>query len=936
MKGDGGKQQQQKGTGFGSEAEVLFPRLHVSEAEKAGPRAPPRNKMALYEQLTVPSHRFVPPSPPVPSPGHHTVVAPFSQQYFPNECQYSYPPYYTGSGMTYAAVNIAGHSFGQSSLGVSNSSATVDGGGETWRVTGTESGTRSTLAVRATSMQEGSGSHKILSGKRGGGGGGNDNEGDDLVASAFYTERVNDNDNGGNDLGVSASFTEKGSIRLLEKPNLLTSENSQQLCGKSCINIEREPAVVQSSSMLDHLQYPSGLCHARTEHPDMVAESCVDVERPGKLSVERECRQPIKEAGFPCDFKSGDGYNEDWSATSQGHSSQHSGSIDVDCPLEQTPSSHHPRRPVDGVGIMCDVIEHGEMAAYPLNGMQSLQKNCSSVELSAAEASCSPLGELASGRLVKPVDLLMEDKLRSNACSPNDIGDVSKPSQVGDGSDCDDSNSSILDSISAPNIEPKYVMKAIGQQQFWKARRAILRQQRIFSSQVFELHKLVQVQQMLAATPLEDGLDYDSPPMTPGDDADVPVGSQDKAQGKSEDRELQYSEVHPTKETSNFPIEDEIQQGVTCYPSWYGHDGPQRLNYDPDGHMYLGPYPSMPAVLPSGIGQWGFAHPSMGTNQWFGPTTVQPGAFLYQPFATGFPPTAGYAGSYGSITGPGPLPLASFGLPGCDPRPVLSHDVYSRVCPVSTDQPWQPALCYNPAVAPVGLDSSASQYAMQHTETMRRVYDPGFRGEGPSGSITSYTNQPEKSVNMLKAPLSFTDDIAFQSKWMNHIPGQAPSNGFCRPSYQAEKLALSTGVRSNNGLILSPNSDAVEHQVEQPWDKGQDSKENNQSCYIDCYAHHVSKRDSKRHKEGQREFVSHNVLDEGVANIEDLTDQSQNALCLFPLAPVLNFRDCNRNKSAGPEAECQNRVIKAIPHAAVVASKSAAGILLSIQQERRQ
>jgi hypothetical protein len=37
----------------------LFPRLHVSDAGKGGgPRAPPRNKMALYEQLTVPSNRF--------------------------------------------------------------------------------------------------------------------------------------------------------------------------------------------------------------------------------------------------------------------------------------------------------------------------------------------------------------------------------------------------------------------------------------------------------------------------------------------------------------------------------------------------------------------------------------------------------------------------------------------------------------------------------------------------------------------------------------------------------------------------------------------------------------------------------------------------------------------------------------------------------------
>ncbi|KAL0394144.1 UNVERIFIED_CONTAM: protein EARLY FLOWERING 3 [Sesamum latifolium] len=36
----------------------MFPRLHVNDTEKGGPRAPPRNKMALYEQLSVPSQRF--------------------------------------------------------------------------------------------------------------------------------------------------------------------------------------------------------------------------------------------------------------------------------------------------------------------------------------------------------------------------------------------------------------------------------------------------------------------------------------------------------------------------------------------------------------------------------------------------------------------------------------------------------------------------------------------------------------------------------------------------------------------------------------------------------------------------------------------------------------------------------------------------------------
>lgn len=48
----GGKEDEGKAMG------PMFPRLHVNDTNKGGPRAPPRNKMALYEQLSVPSQRF--------------------------------------------------------------------------------------------------------------------------------------------------------------------------------------------------------------------------------------------------------------------------------------------------------------------------------------------------------------------------------------------------------------------------------------------------------------------------------------------------------------------------------------------------------------------------------------------------------------------------------------------------------------------------------------------------------------------------------------------------------------------------------------------------------------------------------------------------------------------------------------------------------------
>ena len=46
--------------GYDEDKEIkpMFPRLHIKDAEKGGPKAPPRNKMALYEQFSTPSQSF--------------------------------------------------------------------------------------------------------------------------------------------------------------------------------------------------------------------------------------------------------------------------------------------------------------------------------------------------------------------------------------------------------------------------------------------------------------------------------------------------------------------------------------------------------------------------------------------------------------------------------------------------------------------------------------------------------------------------------------------------------------------------------------------------------------------------------------------------------------------------------------------------------------
>lgn len=70
----------------------LFPRLHVGDTEKGGPRAPPRNKMALYEQFSIPSQRFN--LPLHPNTSTNTVPPSSSIQVIFRICGFGYSNYY--------------------------------------------------------------------------------------------------------------------------------------------------------------------------------------------------------------------------------------------------------------------------------------------------------------------------------------------------------------------------------------------------------------------------------------------------------------------------------------------------------------------------------------------------------------------------------------------------------------------------------------------------------------------------------------------------------------------------------------------------------------------------------------------------------------------------------------------------------------------------
>ncbi|KAJ0248213.1 Protein EARLY FLOWERING 3 [Hirschfeldia incana] len=68
------------------------------------------------------------------------------------------------------------------------------------------------------------------------------------------------------------------------------------------------------------------------------------------------------------------------------------------------------------------------------------------------------------------------------------------------GDDVSDDNS-MVDSVSSVDVSPDDVVGVLGQKRFWRARKAIANQQRVFAVQLFELHRLIKVQKLIAASP---------------------------------------------------------------------------------------------------------------------------------------------------------------------------------------------------------------------------------------------------------------------------------------------------------------------------------------------------------------------------------------------------------------------------------------------------
>ncbi|XP_011019541.1 PREDICTED: protein EARLY FLOWERING 3 [Populus euphratica] len=563
----------------------MFPRLHVNDTDKGGPRAPPRNKMALYEQLSIPSQRFNPDVLPRNS-SNTSDLAPTgsSSQGSGLERHFPYPHYVPPPTPNDVAEKYH--------------SCQPDG--------------RNLNTPVAPLMQR----KKV-------------GEEDDFTVPVFV--------HSGKGQGQTKMQTSAAQEKLASLcPNYLGHSSRFQNAGdndhfgSTGLNLRRDT----SNQSEDNLE----VCVSSTDHiarhsTNLQTREKNDMPEEGNASQNQQYQNNLV-SNFTRLHENDTCLQQETSARLQSNHSEHG---------DHVPES---RRQKEKINIF-----------QPGNDSH-LRKDCSSPNEPEIDSEC--FGDKTCGSL----------QFRN--------GDKSN----------DASETSMVDSISVLDISPDDVVGIIGQKHFWKARRAIANQQRVFSVQVFELHRLIKVQQLIAGSPhllLEEEVRLAKPPLKGSPCKNLPSEC------------VVTPPVHVAKhkdnsENPNHKMECSAENAVEKTPFTSVNNG-QPPNFRPHAGL-----PTVPMAADTKMAPWCF-HPSPGL-QWLVPVMSPSEGLVYKPYTA-----PGFMGSGCGGCGPfGPIPLtgnfmtSAYGVP-------TSH--YHQGIEVSPGAPPVDNACFPPYGMP-GMNPAIS------------------------------------------------------------------------------------------------------------------------------------------------------------------------------------------------------------------------------------
>lgn len=552
----------------------LFPRLHVGDTEKGGPRAPPRNKMALYEQFSIPSQRFnLPPHHP------NTVPPSSSSQGAVHERNYVFPGHLTPETLTrQAEKHISRQSEGEN-LNASLSQLEQ-------RKKDDEDDFRVPVYIRSKIGQSNDKSHESFDGKK--------------LTSA-----------GSRNFG----FFKAGRINRERDLNNLRTDVRNEIDGPPQVSPNKEQPFTSARDTSNGESIDTSVRQAKVIQNQQFQDRAVF-----KLSSSRQ----------------GDGcLRQDCRAESQSN-----GTGQRDASIESTRET----------GKSNDPIANQTSPSEAIGGTEYHDTGTGS--------------PIHSGNLNK-----------------ND--NISKISRVED--------------LSTLKISPDDVVAIIGQKQFWKARKAIANQQRVFAVQVFELHRLIKVQQLIAGSPdllFEDGAFLGK---------SLPDGSTPKKLA------LEYV-VKPRLQNLKRKVDSEnVNQNMEC--SAENAVGKTSISSVKNGSHFSSstPFAGNPhhgnMAAENGMGPWCF-NQSPG-HQWLIPVMSPSEGLVYKPYpGPGFTGTNyGGCGPFGAPPSGGTFMNPSYGMPPPPETPPGSHAYF----PPYGSMPFMKAAASESAVEHVNQFSARVQ-----------------------------------------------------------------------------------------------------------------------------------------------------------------------------------------------------------------------------------
>ncbi|CAN6345613.1 unnamed protein product [Urochloa humidicola] len=699
----------------------LFPRLHVNDTVKGGPRAPPRNKMALYEQFSVPSQRFSAAGGPAPAPA---------------------PPWHAHRPAPGAATSA-----------VPSTSAS--------QVGGTDRPLFPSFCVPSTEP-------------------------------VHSSDHMNANSNG---CAGNATRSESGR----QSTHLKSKGTNAAAPTADCSSKHRENINMTSSGKKltndDDFTVPSVLYSGMPPHSTQEKSIPFPTTSPYK-NVAAMSKSSAKCSNTDKRHLEGMNVSDAKSRDSQGIKEKEPVKVMIDLDIEEGTSSFQTSKEKSG-------RQDPKVSSYRdrMNKYNAVDKHHSEIESYQTKSMKENAVETQNPPKAKMVPLSkpyadMEQNGNSDMLEHGlrETGEKRKRSHHGVDQNDDFSDSSV-ESLPEMEISPDDVVGAIGPKHFWKARRAIVNQQRVFAVQVFELHRLIKVQKLIAASPhlliegdpcLGKALMASKKKLAGGDAEKQHQSAKDK-----DDVQPTLQQLEHTKDNTEANQPSPTQEDVVVVQ----HNNQAAAN----GAVSSNP-PTMPTPSDNRQSSWCIPPPP---NQWLVPVMSPSEGLVYKPYTGHCPPAGSFLAPFYSSCAPVSLPSTAgefmsspYGIP-------MPHQPQHMGVP---GPPAMPPMYFPPFSMPV-MNAAVSASAVEQVSHVA-VSRPNGHIEQHSRSSCNMSNLRSEALSAGIWRFHASKDSELQGSSASSPldrqqgEGRGAAPPFPSPSVGNGQPQPSLGSRENPGRVI--------------------------------------------------------------------------------------------------------------------------------------